>query len=272
MRSLKSALILFGLVLAVPLATQAHTLRVLLNRLVIEPGKKGTIYIGYGHLLPIDEVIGAEELDQFQLHTNTGSVKPLTKAGRSLHANEVVFEAPGLYQAELARKPLIYCSYTDSTGKPGFIRQPKNVAKIPAGATLKLSARGHQFSKALVLCGEGSGQVAAPLGHLLEIVVESQLGKEGFSADSPLKVRVLFEGKPLPGVKVSAASVTLSPDGLPESASETDAQGRTTLELPEPGIWVLDVRHQIDSAPADRQAFDVESYVASVAVPVAEEK
>jgi hypothetical protein len=32
------------------------------------------------------------------------------------------------------------------------------------------------------------------------------------------------------------------------------------------------VRHQIDSAPADRQAFDVESYVASVAVPVAEEK
>lgn len=272
MRRLSSALVLLGLGLVVPLASQAHTLRVFVNRLVFEPGKKGTIYVGYGHLLPVDEVIAAEELDQFQLHGDKGAVKPLTKSGRSLHSNEVVFEEPGLYQAELTRKPLIYCSYTDAAGKPGFVRQPKNTAKLPAGATLKLSARSHQFSKAVVLCGEGSGRTAGPLGHPLEIVVESALGQQGYSADAPLKVRVLFDGKPLAGVKVDAASFTLSPDGLPETASETDSDGRTTLELPEPGAWVLSVVHKFDSAAADRAAFDQESYTASIAIPVAEDK
>ncbi|WP_406693960.1 DUF4198 domain-containing protein [Singulisphaera sp. Ch08] len=273
MNSIKRPLLLsLGLVLATALATQAHTLRVLVNRPVVEQGKKGTVYLSYGHLLPVDELIDAEALALLQLHTPTGSVKPLAMTGKSLHANEVIFDEPGLYQAATARKPLIYCTYTDASGKPAFARVPKSEFKLPEGGKFVLGAKGHQYSKALILCGETSSQAPAPLGHTLEIVVESQPGKQGYSADAPVKARVLFQGKPLAGVKVDAASTTLSPDGLPETAAETDSEGRVTLELPEPGTWILNVTYKRDSAPADRQAFDIESYVATFAIPIAEDK
>lgn len=272
MSTFKRPLLTLGLVLVTALAAQAHTLRVLVNRAVVEPGKKVTIYLNYGHLLPVDELIDAEAVSSLQLHTPNGSVKPLPTSGKSLHANEVIFDAPGLYQPATVRKPLVYCTYTDATGKPAFARVPKNEFKLPEGGKFVLATKGHQYSKALILCGEASAQSPAPLGHRLEIVVESLIGKLGYSADAPVKARVLFDGKPLSGIKVDAASTTLSPDGLPETAAETDADGRVSLELPEPGTWVLNVTHKFDSAPGDRKAFDVESHVATFAIPVAEEK
>ncbi|AGA31041.1 DUF4198 domain-containing protein [Singulisphaera acidiphila] len=273
MSSIKRPLLLsLGLILTTTLAAQAHTLRVLVNRPVVEQGAKGTVYLSYGHLLPVDELIDAEALALLQLHTPTGSVKPLRTSGKSLHANEVIFDEPGLYQAATARKPLVYSTYTDASGKQAFARVPKSELKLPEGGKLLLGTKGHQYSKALILSGEALGPSPAPLGHKLEIVVESQLGKQGYSADQPIKARVLFQGKPLAGVKVDAASTTLSPDGLPETAAETDSDGRVTLELPEPGIWVLNVTYKFDSAPGDRQAFDIESYVATFAIPIAEEK
>ena len=272
MRSIQRPLLSFGLVLAIALTTQAHTLRVLGNRAVVETGKKGTIYLSYGHLLPVDELIEADALAQHQLHTPSGSIKPLTHSGKSLHANEVVFEEPGLYQAVVTRKPLVYCTFTDASGKQAFARLPKHELKLPEGGKLILGTKGHQYSKALLLSGDAPAKSPEPLGHELEIVVESKLGTQGFSVDEPVKARVLFQGKPLAGVKVDAASTTLSPDGLPETAAETDSEGRVTLELSEPGVWVLSVTHKVDSAAGDRKAFDVNSYVASFAIPTAETK
>ncbi|HUQ49578.1 MAG TPA: DUF4198 domain-containing protein [Terriglobales bacterium] len=91
--------------------------------------------------------------------------------------------------------------------------------------------------------------VDKPLGHTLEIVPDSpRVGRLGFSkiATEPgiqnLSVRVLFKGKPLVGVRLSAmyagyhAPKGTDPHALPVN-STTDADGRAILKLDRPGMW-----------------------------------
>lgn len=261
-----------GLLLATALPAQAHSLRVIVTRPVQEPGHKGTVYLCWGHLLPVDELVAAEDLGQFELLTPSGSTRPLEVSGRSLQANEATFDEPGLYQAVATRKPSVFTSYADAAGKVSFARLPKSEVKVPEGGKINLSARGQQFSKAVVICGDPVDGAMTPIGHALEIVVEGRAGKKGYSADEPLKARVLFRGKPLAGVKVFAASTTLNPDGAAGTSAETDAEGRVELDLAEPGTWVLEVSHKLDAAPEDRASFDTESYLATLAIPIAGEK
>ena len=140
--------------------------------------------------------------------------------------------------------------------------------KLPEGAKLTFSARSFQFSKAIVLHELAAGAATPALGHPIEILVESKPGKGGYSADEPVRARVLFRGKPLAGVKVSAASTTRNPDGVPGVAGETDAEGRVALDLVDPGTWVLDVLHVVEAQPADRAGFDNERFVATTSIPV----
>lgn len=266
---LKKALLLVGLSLVAALSAQAHTLRVLVTRPVTQPGFKNTAFLSYGHLLPVDEVIPADEVGAYQVHTPSGSVRPLEKTGRSVHANEVTFDEPGLYQVAVTRQPLTYVSYTDAAGKVGFARKSKNEFTLPDGAKLTASAKSYQFSKAVALHEVGAAGPATPtLGHPIEIVLDSRPGPLGYSADRPVQARVLFRGKPLAGAKVSAASTTRNPDGVASVAGETDADGKVALELIEPGTWVLDVLHLADSPAEARAGYDQERFVATLAIPV----
>lgn len=268
MRLLPKFLLSLGLIGLVALPTQAHTLRVLVTRPVPQPGMRTTVYLSYGHLLPVDEVIPAEEVGPYQVHTPGGSTRALETAGKSLHANDVTFDEPGMYQVAVTRQPLTYVSYTEASGVTGFQRLPKNQAKLPDGAKLTSSARSYQFSKAVVLNELAEGAATPALGHPIEILVESKPTRRGYSADEPVRARVLFRGKPLAGVKVSAASTTRNPDGVPGVAGETDAEGRVALDLAEPGTWVLDVLHVVAADPADRAAFDNERFVATTSIPL----
>ena len=270
MKSWKLFLLFLALIAATAISAQAHTLRVLVTRPVTQPGFKSTAFLSYGHLLPVDEVIPANEVGPYQIHTPSGSVKPLELTGTSFHTQEITCDEPGMYQLEVIRKPIIYVSWTEASGKQSFARLPKNQAKLPDGAKLTASARSAQFSKAVMLHEISEGQATPALGHTLEILVESKPGKLGYSADEPIRARVLFRGKPLAGVKLSAASASRNPDGIPAVAGETDAEGRVALELVEPGTWVLDVLHLIDSLPADRDAFDNERFAATLAIPVSD--
>ena len=268
MKTWKLSLLFLGLIAATAISAQAHTLRVLVTRPVTQPGFKSTVFLSYGHLLPIDEVIAANEVGPYQIHTPAGSIKPLELAGNSMHAQEITCDEPGMYQVAVIRKPIIYVAYTEASGKQVFARLPKNQAQLPDGAKLTASARSSQFSKAVMLHEISDGQATPALGHTLEILIESKPGKLGYSADEPIRAQVLFRGKPLAGVKVSAASTSRNPDGIPAVAGETDAEGRVALELVEPGTWLLDVLHLIDSSPADRAAFDNERFAATTSIPV----
>ncbi|WZO99308.1 DUF4198 domain-containing protein [Isosphaeraceae bacterium EP7] len=270
MKMFRNVLLPMLLVVTPLLAAQAHTLRVLVTRPVSVKGFKSTVYLSYGHLLPVDELIPGNEVGAYLIHAPDGSTKPLETSGTSLHANEVSFDQPGLYQLAVTRLPITYVAYTDASGAARFARLPKDQFKLPEGAKLTASARSYQFSKAVVLNDLTESKATPALGHALEIVVEGKPTKDGYSADESVRARVLFKGKPLAGVKLSAASTSRNPDGIPEVAGETDSEGRVALDLPEPGTWVLDVLHLIESSPDVRASYDNERFVATMAIPVAD--
>ncbi len=161
MSTFKRPLLTLGLVPVTALAAQAHTLRVLVNRAVVEPGKKVTVYLSYGHLLPVDELIDAEAVSSLQLHTPTGSVKPCgppashSTPTRSSSTRSAVSaghrpEAVGLLH--------LYRTRRASRRSPGC---PRTSSSFRKGGKFVLATKGHQYSKALILCGEASAQSPA---------------------------------------------------------------------------------------------------------------
>ena len=264
-------LLALGLFLAMAGSAQAHSIAVIANTPATSPGGKVTVFLAWGHRLPVDELISGNDLAQFQRHSPSGAVTPLSRDDRSLQANEIVLDETGLHQVTVVRAPSVFTMYTEASGKRVHARGPKSELVLPEGAQINLSARSSQFGKALIIAGSSeSAAPCPPLGHALEIVLESTPGMKGFSPDEPIRARVLFQGKPLAGVNVFAASTTLNPDGSPEVSAVTDDEGRVALDLFEPGTWVLQVSHRTDAPESQRDSYDTESFFASFTIPVSD--
>lgn len=89
---------------------------------------------------------------------------------------------------------------------------------------------------AKLLTGPVSSIVSKPLGHALEIVPTKD--PRELSAEEPLMVTVLFEGRPLADVQVSAvyAGAKLKGHSYPIS-TRTDSEGHAVLKLDRAGLW-----------------------------------
>jgi uncharacterized GH25 family protein len=101
-----------------------------------------------------------------------------------------------------------------------------------------------RHAKAIVQVGDSeahaagsSGWVTQPLGLPLEIVPEVS----PYSQPRPhnLPVRVLYEGRPLPGALIKLTE--LEHDAAPFETHRTDAAGRAIFTLPAAGNWLLNV-------------------------------
>ncbi len=96
-------------------------------------------------------------------------------------------------------------------------------------------------AKALVQVGAPTGVaqpwVTRPVGFNLEIVPEVNPYAAG--AGTELPVRVIFEGKPLPGATVMLNNLQF--DGRPLETVVTDAAGRAVFKVPRKGAWQLNV-------------------------------
>lgn len=262
-----------GLMLAVAASARAHSIAVIAARPATAPGGKVTVFLAWGHLLPVDELVSGEDIETYELIAPSGNTIPLNLDGRSLQANEVIPDETGLYHVSLAKKPAVFTRYTDSSGNGVFAMGAKDEVELPEGAEVVLSARSSQFAKALIVSGSSEqGAPGAPLGHPLEIVLDSAPGPLGFSPDEPVRVRVLLRGEPAAGVQVFAASTTRNPDGVPEVSAETDDEGRASLELFEPGSWVLSASHQADAPEEFQSSFETESFLATFTIPVADDE
>jgi uncharacterized GH25 family protein len=82
-----------------------------------------------------------------------------------------------------------------------------------------------------------------PLGHRIELVPETNPVAD-CGPGRPIKIRLLFEGNPLPGVKVSfiPRGVTLKEGTDPDFERVTDADGRAAF-TPKTGTYHLIVAH-----------------------------
>ena len=112
-----------------------------------------------------------------------------------------------------------------------------------------------RYAKTLLRTGDAKAPAIAHLaGFRYDIVPESN----PWSAQ-PLRVRLLFDGKPAAGMMVSAVH---RDDPNAKASARTDAQGRATLALPKQGVWLVKSVYMIE-APKD-SGVDWESLWASV--------
>jgi hypothetical protein len=118
-----------------------------------------------------------------------------------------------------------------------------------------------KFAK--VLLGSAETQLndisALIAGHRLEIV--PQIAPAGAGNDRMLPVQVLFEGKPMAGLRGSSGCESLN-DGKYLSHTLTNENGMTEVEISGSGHWFA--RTHFIRPHLDRENFDWESFWASV--------
>lgn len=98
---------------------------------------------------------------------------------------------------------------------------------------------------------------ASPVGARLEIVPDTN--PRLLQPGSPLTVRVLYQGAPLAGAKVTIESLT---SGLiPPADALTDSVGRAGFSIPHRGAWKLTT---VWTKPATVQSFDFDTTFSSL--------
>jgi len=96
--------------------------------------------------------------------------------------------------------------------------------------------------------GRGDPRFTKPVGLTLELVPESD--PYTLAVGGKLAVKLLYEGRPLPGALVMAldAKNALNPERV-----RSDKDGRATFTLPRAGAWLIKTVHMI-AAPEDAGA------------------
>jgi len=83
-----AATLLLAVALAVPAV--AHELKVFASQQAIaEPGTKSTVYLSWGHRVPVDDLIDVASVERYDLIAPDGTASALKAADVGLHTNSV---------------------------------------------------------------------------------------------------------------------------------------------------------------------------------------
>jgi uncharacterized GH25 family protein len=253
-------------ILAVPIAASlgsAHDLKVLASRWAFDAkGGKSTIYLSWGHHLPVDDLVDAAAIERYDLLTPDGSAKPLKKTDLSLQTNVVQLDAEGVHQVIVCRKVAVFTFVVDEEGNRVMKRGPKSAVKEGA---IDYSLRSQQFAKALLVAGTAKKETVKPAGLPLEIVPVEEPAKW---CKGDLHFRVLFQGKPLGEEMLTATRIGFQPADAWCYATSTNHAGEAVVRADQAGIWVLRVHVRKPARGAAREQYDYESYTSTLTLEV----
>lgn len=170
-----------------------------------------------------------------------GSLHP----GGGTDDGKLRFADPGTYMLVLetdaraqSHLPAIrFNDYLTVEGLTPALEQRQRTHRMDADGSENYS----RHAKAIVQVGPADtasqAQVTRPLGLPLEIVPE--LSPYMQPRPAALPVRVIYEGRPLPGALVKLTD--LEHDEAPFEMHRTDANGRASFSMPGSGTWLLNV-------------------------------
>jgi uncharacterized GH25 family protein len=261
----RSSLFLAVAILALTAAlSRAHEIKVLASQLALDkPGGKTTIYLAWGHRLPVDDLVDADSLDRYDLLSPAGQVTPLKKADLSLQTNVVELKDAGIYQVLVGRKAGTYTYVFDEDGNHVLKRGAKTAVKE---GKIDYALRSQQHAKAMIVVGTASPTPVKAAGLPFEIVPLD--APAAWRSGKPLQFQVLLNGKPLSAAEVTARYVGYKPDNAWCYATTTNRDGVAGVCPGQAGTWVLKVSTRQLTTGATREQYDFESYIATLALEI----
>jgi uncharacterized GH25 family protein len=194
-----------------------------------------------------------------------GGGRPIMGDDGAEPAGTVELDKPGLYilvhqnsHARIELEAVKFEEYLKEEGLDAIIRERAARGQSKHGAR-EVYAR---YAKSLVCVGENPSGEDRPTGLPLELVLESK--PCALRAGDRLVVLLLLEGKPLPGIQLTALN-----RGAPNKriVTRTDKSGRATFMLADGGVWMIAGVHM---RPAARTLeADWESFWASITFEIA---
>jgi hypothetical protein len=165
--------------------------------------------------------------------------------------------ALALYAHPITLEAVKFAGYIKEENAQEFVK-PNFVAEQTAVPQRESYTK---FAKVFVASGETQmGNVSTLIaGHKLEIV--PQISPSNIDANRTLPVQVLFDGKPIEGLRVSSGCEELN-GGRYLSHALTDENGMANVVIPESGHWFA--RTHFIRPHLNKENFDWESFWASV--------
>ena len=234
-------------------AAQAHIFWLLVDQDSPKIKAPVQVEIGFGHKFPKDEEIKAERLGSLTALGPDGQGVPLKQLSTTRY--EFVPPAAGIYliNAQLA---------------PGFVTRTPQGMKMQTKKGVpdaNLCFRFDMAAKTLVSAGEAPTGWERKAGSSLEIMPLA--APQALKAGGELPVRVLFQGKPAPGVELKVTHDKWTDADNPFSLkTKTDAQGEFRLKLDQSGKWLVVATHK--TPYHDLEECDENLYSASLTVTV----
>lgn len=244
----------------------AHEIKVFASQhSVPEAGGKATIFISWGHRVPVDDLIDGATLGRYDLLGPAGEKLALKLEGTSLQANSVELKSIGVYQAVVDRKPSVFTYVFDKEGERQLKRGGKST--ITEGR-IDTATRSVMCGKTLIVVGKPSEEVLKPIGQAIEIVPLDPPAK--WTANADLKFQVLINGKPVTTEFpiIEARPVGFKPDNAWSFATTVGRKGEATIRPDKAGTWVLKVNVKRKSTEADSKEFDTESFTGTLTLEV----
>jgi len=180
----------------------------------------------------------------------------LTVEGTELAARKA-FDYPGFYVVEIALKPsFIELSAKDFERYLTEEKAEEALASLRSRATPDAPARElyTKFSKTWLTIGDptADGTYQQVVGHTLEIIPQSD--PRAWLSGTQVEVKVLLEGQPLPGARVSSGHEGLPADTYAQTVV-TDDNGVARMTLSQGGLWFFRT-HVIRPLTSPRAATD----------------
>lgn len=251
----------------------AHEFWVTALQWEVAPGRRLTILANVGSVFPAaDSFTTPDRVASARLvgpGSDTAIPPPYRREGDSLAADIAAPSVPATYVGVFAIKPrtgeksgAVFEEHLKHQG----LRQAAG-ERAARGETAKaVRERYSRYGKTLITVGPGGDRSAATRALGLKIELVPLVDPTSLAAGSRLRVRLLFDGKPLPGALAGAiyAGAKAPPDSWPLTAT-TDARGEAEFLLEHRGPWLVRAvtteRRENESGP---DAADWETYWASL--------
>jgi len=244
----------FTLCLAAALATPvtAHDFWIAPSAFGCTAGARIDLHLRVGHLDQAEDVVrDPARIERFALLAPDGAMQDIVGLDGRSPAGVVRPTVPGLNIAVYDSGSV---AHTMEAAKFEAYLADEGLEHVIAERTRRgeSSATGVEiFSRCAksLLCIKGDSALGEessadrPVGMRLELI--ALRNPEDVKPGDAMPVRVLFDGKPVAGVKIVAANLANASADNPEGQiiERSDDEGRVTLQLPVGGMWMMHAVH-----------------------------